>query len=118
MKFSYMHKYYRPLFFVLVLLSIENIQAQTLQQSPGTNSIEKFAYKVIDAPANTFGYDVYGDGKLIIHQTSIPAMSGNKGFATKADAVKVAELVIEKIRKGIMPPTVSKDELQKLKVIP
>jgi len=109
MKFISLHKYYRALFFVLVLLSIENIQAQTQQQSPGTNSIEKFTYKVIDAPANTFGYDVYGDGKLIIHQTSIPAMPGNKGFATKKDAEKVDELFIEKNRKGNMPQTVSKN---------
>lgn len=54
----------------------------------------------------------------MVHQASIPGMSGNKGFATKKDATKVAELVIEKMQKGIMPPTVTKEELQKLKLIP
>jgi hypothetical protein len=37
-------------------------------------------YKIIDAPNHTFCYDVYADNKLLIHQTSIPAMPGNEGF--------------------------------------
>ena len=74
-------------------------------------------YKIIDAPNHTFGYDVYADGKLLIHQTSIPAMPGNEGFKTNQNAEKVAMLVMDKIRKGEMPPTVSVEELKKLKVI-
>ena len=53
----------------------------------------------------------------MIHQTSAPALPGNKGFKTKADATKVALLVIEKIKKGEMPPTISIDEMKKLGVI-
>jgi len=78
----------------------------------------KLTYKIIDAPNHTFCYDVYADGKLMIHQTSIPAMPGNEGFKTKAEAEKVAKLVIDKIKKGEMPPTVTVMELQNLKVIP
>jgi len=74
-------------------------------------------YKIIDAPNNTFCYDVYANGRLLIHQSSIPAMPGNEGFKTEQDAEKVAELVIDKIRKGEMPPTVSVEEMKKLKVI-
>ena len=44
-------------------------------------------------------------------------MPGNEGFKTKADAEKVAQLVIDKIRKGEMPPTVTIKEMKKLKVI-
>jgi len=53
----------------------------------------------------------------MIHQTSAPALSGNEGFKTKKDAAKVALLVIEKVKKGEMPPTISIDEMKKLKVI-
>ena len=53
----------------------------------------------------------------MIHQTSAPAVSGNEGFKTKEDATKVALLVIEKIRKGEMPPTISIDEMKKLNVL-
>ena len=98
------------------------------QQQPHENSATTFpaasayantklSYKIIDAPNKTFGYDVYADGKLMIHQQSIPAMPGNEGFTTKAEAEKVAQLVMGKIRKGEMPPTVTVEELKKLKVV-
>ena len=77
----------------------------------------KLTYKVIDAPKQTYGYDVFADGRLMIHQTSAPALPGNEGFKTREDATKVALLVIEKIRKDEMPPTISINEMKKLKVI-
>ena len=77
----------------------------------------KLTYKVIDAPKQTYGYDVFADGRLMIHQTSAPALPGNEGFKTKEDATNVALLVIDKIKKGEMPPTISIDEMKKLKVI-
>jgi len=83
----------------------------------GAYSNTKLTYKIIDAANKTFGYDVYADGKLMIHQKSIPALPGNDGFKTKADAGKVATLVIKKIKKGEMPPTVSVEEMKKLSVI-
>ena len=77
----------------------------------------KLGYAIIGAPNNSYGYDISADGRLMIHQASIPAMPGNEGFKTKAAAEKVALLVIEKIKKGEMPPTVSVEELRKLKAI-
>ena len=77
----------------------------------------KLTYKIIDAPKHTYCYDVFADGRLMIHQTSVPALPGNEGFKTKEDATKVALLVIDKIKKGEMPPTISIDEMKKLKVI-
>ena len=77
----------------------------------------KLTYKILDAPKHTYGYDVFADGRLMIHQTSAPALPGNEGFKTKEDATKVAMLVIDKIKKGEMPPTISIDEMKKLKVI-
>ena len=77
----------------------------------------KLTYKIIDAPKHTYGYDVFADGRLMIHQTSAPALPGNEGFKTKEDATKVALLVIEKIKNGEMPPTITIDEMKKLNVI-
>ena len=91
-------------------------QNESVAKFPPTTD-SKLTYKIIDALNHTFCYDVYADGKLMIHQTSIPAMPGNEGFKTKQDASKVALLVIEKIKKGEMPPTVSVEEMKKLKVI-
>jgi Domain of unknown function (DUF4907) len=116
------------LLFCLLLFTIAYAQqsspASAPQPMPSTQSspesISKTAvitYNIIEVENHTYGYDVFADGKLSIHQNSIPAVQGNKGFETKADAEKVAQLVISKIRKGEMPPTVTIDELKKLKVI-
>ncbi|MBL0128563.1 MAG: DUF4907 domain-containing protein [Flavobacteriales bacterium] len=69
---------------------------------------------IIDAPNGTYGYDILSDGKLFVHQTNLPGRPGNSGCATKADAEKLAAFVIEKIKKGEMPPTVTQDELKTL----
>lgn len=74
-------------------------------------------YKLIDSPEHTYGYDVFADGRLMIHQTSLPALLGNVGFETTEAATKVALLVIDKIKKGEMPPTVSIDEMKTPKVL-
>ena len=106
------------IFFALCL----NAQQQPKQENaaaqfPQTSVNTKLTYKIIDAANHTYGYDVLADDRLVIHQKSIPAMPGNEGFKAKANASKVAQLVIDKIKKGEMPPTVTIEEMKKLKVI-
>lgn len=86
---------------------------------PEANAFTKsnVTYKIINAVNNTYCYDIFADGKLLIHQPSVPGMQGNEGFKTKQSAEKVAQLVVTKIKKGEMPPTISKEEMQKLKAI-
>jgi len=72
----------------------------------------KISFKLIASEGQTWGYDILIDGNRIIHQPSRPALQGNTGFATKEKAQKVAGLVIEKIKKGEMPPTISPEEMQ------
>lgn len=105
--------------FVQAQLDPKNNQSEKEIQFPKASQFSKtkLTYRIIPALNKTFAYDVYADGKLMIHQTSIPAMPGNEGFKTKAAAEKVALLVIEKIKKGEMPPTVSIEEMRKLKAI-
>jgi hypothetical protein len=85
------------------------------QASQFANS--KFTYKIIPAPENTFGYDILSDGKILIHQPSIPGMPGTRAFRSKPDAEKVAILIMGKIKKGEMPPNVTLNELKKLNVL-
>lgn len=75
------------------------------------------SFTVIDAPNGTYGYDILSDGKLLIHQTNLPGQPGNDGCRTKVDAEKLAAFVIEKIKNGTMPPTVSTDELRALDIL-
>ncbi len=64
-----------------------------------------------------FGYDIYRNNTLYIHQPGIPALPGNKGFSTMANAQKTAKLVIRKIQNNILPPSVSMQELDSLGVL-
>ena len=85
------------------------------QASQVVNS--KFTYNIISAPEKTFGYDILVDGKIMIHQPNKPGMGGIRAFDTKLDAEKVAKLVVQKMKNGEMPPSVTPEELKKLKVI-
>ena len=80
------------------------------------NATPSFQYNIIPAPHNTWGYDILRDNKIFIHQPNKPGLPGNEGFIAKKDAIKVAQLVIAKIKKGEMPPTVSPEELKALKL--
>jgi hypothetical protein len=112
------------LLFIVVTLT-SSVHAQQLPGKanetafPKTSQFHnaKVTYKIIDAPDKTFGYDIYADRRLVIHQLSVPALPGNEGFTTKANAVKIAQLVMSKIKNGEMPPTVTIEEMKKLKAI-
>jgi hypothetical protein len=118
-----MNKIFAFLFLAVVTLSLNRqlIAAQSIYESTIAKEIKQadsiFYFRVIPSINNTWCYDIYKDKKLFIHQTSVPGFPGNEGFKTKSDAEKVAQLVIEKLKKGEMPPSVTKEELTKLKVL-
>lgn len=94
----------------------KEVRAEFPSASKFANS--KLSYKIINAQNKTFCYDIFADSRLIIHQTSIPGLSGNEGFKRKESAEDVAKLVISKVKNGEMPPTVTIEEMKKLKAIP
>ncbi len=73
-------------------------------------------YVIINNGKTGFGYDILDQNRIIIHQPSVPGLQGNKGFSTKEDAAKVARLVIKKINKNIMPPTITQQDFKSLKI--
>ena len=85
--------------------------------APDSQQGAALTYRIIDAPNGTFGYEILSDGRLFVHQANLPSMPGNEGCKTKADAEKLADYVIEKIKKGEMPPTVTPEELKTLGMI-
>ena len=105
--------------FVPVSSQNTHMQNSTVVNNPqeGKQTTIKYSCKVFSSINRTWCYDIYKNDKVFIHQTSIPAASGNQGFKTKADAKKVARLVIEKLEKGEMPPSVTIDEMKNLKVL-
>ena len=111
-------------FFALFIVVFSGAQTNTGQSQGVTKSTggethknASYTYTIIPATNKTWCYDIYVDKRLFIHQPSVPGLPGNEGFKTKTDAEKVAKLVIGKIKKGEMPPSVTLEELKKLKVL-
>jgi len=93
-------------------LNTSGSQSRTIQRSSNSEN----TYRIIPAINNTFGYEILVKEKVFIRQTNIPGMPGLNGFNQKEDAIKVAQLVLEKLHQGIMPPAVEKLELDELKI--
>lgn len=78
---------------------------------------ETYSYQTILNDSIGWGYQILKGNKVYINQPHIPAISGNNGFKSEEDASKTAAFAVYKIENGIMPPTLSKSELDSLGVI-
>jgi hypothetical protein len=76
-----------------------------------SESAAAYRYQVIEAPEHTFGYDIFKGDAMFIHQPHVPGVAGVKGFAREDQAKKAAELMIEKMKSGVIPPTLSEEEI-------
>ena len=78
------------------------------------NAIEVKAFKV----QNGWGYDVYRNNKVYIHQTIIPAIEGRKEFVSQEQAIIIGNLVAKKLNqgKGGGLPQITVEELDSLKI--
>lgn len=75
-----------------------------------TNSIQLKTF----ASQGGWGYEIRKGGKTFIRQPYIPVLSGNQAFASSEDAQKIGQLMIHKIKNGIMPPSITQQELDSL----
>jgi hypothetical protein len=113
------------IFFFAITISLtlnaqtNSVQSQAVPKSPGGETCKNasYSYTIIPSVNKTWGYDIYFQKRLFIHQPSIPGLPGNEGFKTKTDAKKTARLVIGKLKKGEMPPSVTIEEMKKIKVL-
>jgi hypothetical protein len=79
-------------------------------------SNKQIEFKTFSVNDKEWGYDIFSDGKLLVHQPNIPAIQGNKGFSSNTEATNVAQVVVNKIKKNIFPPVVSIEELDSMKI--
>ncbi len=61
-----------------------------------------------------YGFDILNGEKIYVHQPTVPAVQGVRGFSSEANAKACGELMVYKIRHGILPPSVSVAELDSL----
>lgn len=94
-----------------------SVNTNTLESIPKVTNYTTHIFLVDSAnPKSGFGYNVLVDNKIFVHQPSIPSIPGNKTFDTKEKAERVANLVAMKLKNNIMPPSVSKNELDSLQI--
>jgi hypothetical protein len=71
---------------------------------------------IFQMPDGTFGYDIFKDNKQIICQETVPGRKGKSGFKTYDDAKKVSELVIGKLKEGLLNAEILESDLYTLSV--
>ena len=91
----------------------------TKESAPGPVQDSSLTYKIISGENGTggYGYDIYVNGKMYVHQPTIPAVAGNRAFSSEQKAAQAAQLVIYKIQNNILPPTVEVRELDSLHLL-
>jgi len=62
-----------------------------------------------------WGYTISINNKIVIKQTVIPTASNQISFKTQSDALKVGNLVLERIKQNLSP-TVTKNDLILLEI--
>jgi len=99
-------------------IETKNEDSEVSKNESKTTSTEPvYLIFTIETEGIGWGYQILKDGKLMINQDHMPAVEGNKGFSSKEDAEKTANFMLEKIKKGIFPPTISIEELDSLEVL-
>ncbi len=76
----------------------------------------KFNGTVYKLSNDNYGYEIYYNNKTVVKQEAIPAVTGNRPFNDSLSALKVMDLVLEKLNNG-NTPTISKKDLIALKII-
>ena len=119
---------YRCCLFIIILFSslffVTNSKASAIlinktAYTDPNDSIKIGSYLIeIISSVNGYGYNIYKENKLRIHQPFVPAMQGNIGFTSKAAAEKVAQKVVEKLKNGEQLPTISINEMKVLGALP
>ena len=61
-----------------------------------------------------WGYQILVNKKIYLNQRIIPVVQGNKEFVSEEQALKVANLVLNKLKKGSGFPSVTIKELDSL----
>ncbi|WP_288425292.1 DUF4907 domain-containing protein [uncultured Spirosoma sp.] len=98
----------RILFIVITVLAL--LTAYQIYRSRPAYQLQLFN------TAAGWGYDVFSQGRLILHQPTIPGVAGERGFANESQARQVGERVISKLKGGKGLPTITPDELRDMNI--
>ena len=69
-----------------------------------------YSVRMLSSPRG-WGYEISRDGQPVIYQPYRPGVAGQQGFSSEAQAQRVGERVVNKLRHGQFPPTLEPGEL-------
>lgn len=92
-------------------------QGETVDQNKLISAEPVYKIHITEVAASAYGYQILQNGKVMIDQKNIPAIQGNVAFSSREDAESVANVVLQKIKNGVFPPTISLEELKELGVL-
>ena len=78
--------------------------------------VENLSLKITDSEYTGFGFEILQGTSPLIIQPHIPAIQGIKGFKTKEQASVIGYYMIYKINHGIMPPSITVQDLDSLEI--
>lgn len=100
-------------FFLFACQSEESLPSKK-EETNKEQASEDYSYKITYTDEVGWGYQIFQGSKMIVDQKHIPAIQGLLGFKSKNEAESVAQHVLNKLNKGLFPPTVSKEELDSI----
>lgn len=92
---------------LLLLCLVFAVSAAVSYLCPDSPQVRVFRY------GTGWGYDIFYNGRKIIHQPYVPAIPGNNPFPDRRSARKAGMYVMSKIRSG-SSPAVSAEEIMDL----
>lgn len=103
---------------LIVQIAVFTAFAQNPQNPKDKKDPREITVKIKNAPGNTYLFDIMqGPLPLGLAMQNNPATMLRKGFASREDATKVAEWMIEQYKKdGHLPAVVPPHVLDKLKI--
>ena len=107
---------------------VQNQEMASVQESPAvpqaptfsSDNLEVKTYEVKDTTSGKslgWGYDLYVDGHLTIHQPILPGVAGNISFDSEQAAKITGTFALDKMKKSGGLPTITVQELDSLGVI-
>jgi hypothetical protein len=102
---------------VNLVIPVKATEKKSVKKAKLSYDDYKIEIKTIREEGLGWGYDIYLDGALHMHQPHIPAVNGNQGFRDEAAAQKTAELIVWKMKHHISPPSISTQEMDSLGIL-
>jgi len=100
----------------MVQQSTDNSPASPMsQQLMKVITVGDYSYRILPAPNNSFGYDIFQNKRLLFHQPVLTfiANDGVRVFPGREQAEKIVLMTIAKMKKGKLP-ILTNEEMKKI----